>query len=87
MHDESTLVPLLCLLLDLFGSALLNASTKARCFAYSPIFDTFLALNKISVLSKLHVVPGCHFVEHEFINFDVIQESNKLLPHLSGNNS
>ena len=30
---------------------------------------------------KLHVVPGCRFVQHVVLNLDVIQDSNRRLLH------
>ena len=27
---------------------------------------------------RLHVFPGCRFVQHEFLNLDVIQDGNRL---------
>ena len=69
LHDESTAESLLCLFLGLLGSALQHTTTKTTCFALPYVFLRPL---------KLHVVPVCSFVQHDFLNLGVIQDSNRL---------
>ena len=49
--------------------------------------EAYVALNTIFNLETLHVVPSCRFVQHEFLNLDVIEDSNRFLPPSSVNNS
>ena len=65
VHDESSVDSLLCLLLDLLGDAKQHASTRTQCLTWSVISEAFHALNTIFDLYKIHVGPGCRFVDHE----------------------
>ena len=49
--------------------------------------EEYLALNTIFNLSTLHVFPGYLIVEHEFLNLDVVQGSNRRFLRSSVNDS